>query len=77
MLKAYQGLGSCYYQYEDYETTLAYGDSCVQLPGSIKYPKILLLAYANICDAYLALGKFTWPEQPVIQLFGMPFNKKA
>ncbi len=58
LLKAYSGLGSCYFQYEEYEKTLAYSDSIINLTKDGKYPKVVLQAYGNICDSYLALGKF-------------------
>lgn len=58
LLKAYSGLGSCYFQYEEYKKTLAYSDSIIQLARDGKYSKVVLQAYGNICDSYLALGKF-------------------
>ncbi|MBL7911632.1 MAG: histidine kinase [Bacteroidia bacterium] len=59
LLKGYSGLGSCYFQYEDYKKTLAYSDSIIFIAKSGKFPKQMLQAYGNICDSYLALGKFT------------------
>lgn len=58
LLKGYSGLGSCYLQYEDYNTVLAYSDSIIKYPGSHKYPKIIGQAYGNLCDAYLSTKQF-------------------
>jgi len=58
LLKAFSGLGSCYFQYENYQKTLAYSDSIILFPNIGKHPKVILQAYGNMCDSYLALGKF-------------------
>lgn len=58
LLKGYSGLGSCSFQYEDYDKTLAYSDSIIIYARKGKYPKQLLQAYGNICDSYLAIGQF-------------------
>ncbi len=58
LLKGYSGLGSCYFQHEDYKKTLAYSDSIILFAKNGKFPKQILQAYGNICDCYLALGKF-------------------
>lgn len=58
LLKAFSGLGSCYFQYENYRKTLAYSDSIILFPNIGKHPKVILQAYGNMCDSYLALGKF-------------------
>ncbi|MDX2173213.1 MAG: histidine kinase [Bacteroidota bacterium] len=58
LLKAYSGLGSCYFQYENYQKTLAYSDSILLFPKIKKYPKVILQAYGNICDSHLSLGNF-------------------
>lgn len=58
LLKAYSGLGSCYFQYEKYNLTLAYSDSIIQFADKEKHARAICQAYANICDSYLSLGQF-------------------
>lgn len=58
MLKAYSGLGSCYFQYEKYNLTLAYSDSIIQFADRDIHARVICQAYANICDSYLSLGQF-------------------
>ena len=58
LLKAYSGLGSCYFQYEKYNLTLAYSDSIIQFADKDKHARAICQAYANICDSYLSLGQF-------------------
>jgi hypothetical protein len=58
LLKAYSGLGSCYFQYEKYNLTLAYSDSIIQIADKDIHARAICQAYANICDSYLSLGQF-------------------
>ena len=58
LLKAYSGLGSCYFQYEKYNLTLAYSDSIIQFADKEKHARAICQAYANICDSYLSMGQF-------------------
>lgn len=59
LLKAFSGLGSCYFQYEKYNLTLAYSDSIIQFADKNLHARAICQAYANICDSYLALGQFS------------------
>lgn len=58
LLKAYSGLGSCYFQDENYNLTLRYSDSIIQIADKQKHALPICQAYANMCDSYLALQQF-------------------